>query len=222
MTREQALRSISGPLVYNINGEPMEGTDHPINYFVRESFDDLNTDAIWDVINERWIKGESRDHISKNYDPKTQFPMIWSKAEDLARAWDIKLGELKRDLVDYEEIIEVLSSVKHRRTLKKRLEDIVMSISSKIDDICESYSQLHEDRINSFSLDSSEVREQWRQLFDSKIPKWVNSKNWTPINIEYKLIEKWRYLSLLAHLKKIWKDKDESESDKIQDIEEIL
>lgn len=220
MTETQIIKDIAKLFIKDVNGTELPKTKHPINFFFRDEFDDFNTDAVWDVLHDKWIK--PIQSVDQDFDIKSKFPTVWFLAEELAQAWDIELGSLKRELVDYNELISVLSSSRHRQTLEELLYKLVVHISSDIEDLCNDYTDLHNKRLDAFSMDPEEIRAQWKGMYDDNVPKWLNSKNWTPANLEYKLLQKWQYLSLLAHLKQVWLDNDTSLKTKLENIQEIL
>ena len=88
----------------NIQGKEIPGTKHPINfYFItdKKTYDDQNekADAVFDIETNKFIK-RPEDFI---FDPNLYVKEFERKVQEL----DVIKGELKRDIIDYNELQEL-------------------------------------------------------------------------------------------------------------------
>jgi len=172
--------------VKKYNGELATGTTHPINYYI--SFDDIpddKFDAIYDIVNERWIKSDAE------VDP--DISKIAGKFFDTVSSIDIDTGELKRDLIDIFEI----KSLGQSKTIKLR-----SLIKTKLDNI--------EENIKSLSNTYENVLQARKDAFNTRLTpheiKELGSRNNLPENVVYKLLEKYYYLKFLKKINALYKD----------------
>ena len=88
----------------NIQGKLIPGTQHPINYYIitdKETYDNQNkkADAVYDIEGNKFIKRP--DDFEFNVDD--YLADFNKKVQEL----DVIKGELKRDIIDYNELKEL-------------------------------------------------------------------------------------------------------------------
>ena len=86
----------------NIQGELIPGTKHPINYYFitdQKTYDDQNkkADAVFDIENDKFIKRPE----DFTFDTNLYVKEFERKVQEL----DVVKGELKRDIIDYHELV---------------------------------------------------------------------------------------------------------------------
>ena len=189
-------------LLKRLNGRMASDTTHPINYYiVTEEYDESKAEAIYDVVNDRWIK-----------EPKTYEPDVekWSlKFQDTLKSIDVGTGELRRDLIDMAEIMNLgTPNVKRLRFLMKQ----------KLSQIDELVKQL----INT----NRNVKTLRQMAFDRFMTpaelQLYGARNQLPENILYKLLEKYYYTKFIKKLESILDDRNELELTDVPEIKRAM
>ena len=185
-----------------INGRLVPGTQHPINYFIitdpkLERANKIKADGVFDIDKNKFI----RRPVPQDFDPKKYEKDFQKKVQEI----DIIKGELKRDLVDYEELKELTPNdvLNLQDRVNGKLEEIEDSVRT-LKDIGDT---LVQDRRDIFSRDMTpdEIREYG---IHNKLPK----------NIIYKMLEKYHYMKFYKKLKDILED-DKITDDEIKDLQ---
>ena len=174
----------------SIQGKLIPGTKHPVNYYFitdEETYDDQNlkADAVFDIKGQRFIKRPEDFEFNPNLYMK-QFQKQVDKI-------DIHKGELKRDIIDYDELMELKPG---------EIKDLEKRIKNKLNEI--------EHHIEKLKDIGTEVDAERRAAFDRDMTpdeiKTFSIKNRLPANVVYKMLEKYHYLKLLKKCKKILDD----------------
>lgn len=184
----------------DLNGQLADGSTHPINYhlnFVEED-EDLsdNFDNIYDFGTEKWKKRSDDRHV----DPEEFMDEFQEKVAQL----DINSMEIKRDIVDIDRL---------RKFSKDEIEGLVGMVEDKLDDI--------EDNIEEMIESEDEIADLRRDAFADITPsqlKRLGSKNALPINIIYKLMERYYYWELISALRDILDEDDEIDEEDLPEI----
>jgi predicted nucleotidyltransferase len=173
-----------------INGRNIPGTKHPINYYVQSdpAVNDAHletADGIFDVFNQKFDK-RPKDH---KFDPKVYQAEFEKKVSEI----DVVKGELKRDIVDYEELKELSP---------KDIEGLQKKISEKLKEI--------EDAIEKFSKMGDELMQARRDLFNRPMTpeeiKKYGVAHKLPKNVIFKYLEKYHYITFMKKCKEILDD----------------
>ena len=191
----------------NIQGKLIPGTQHPINYYFitdEETYDDQNkkADAVFDITNNKFVK-KPDDFV---FDTNLYVQEFERKVQEL----DVVKGELKRDIIDYNELTELKPNdiLNLQEKINEKLDEIEDSISDiiKIGDVVDA------ERRSAFNTDMSpdEIRK-------------FGVKNRLPKNVIYKMLEKYHYLKFYKKCKMILDDgkvtDDEIKSLRIEDVD---
>ena len=175
-------------LLKQLNGRLATGTTHPINYYIiTHPFDEDKSEAVYDPVNEKWIKAP------KKYDPEVE---KWAvKFQDTLRSIDIATGELRRDLIDLEEIKNLdTKDIKNLRVLIKQKLSQIEELATQLIDTYHDAKKLRHLAFDRF-LTPQEI-----QLY--------GSQNRLPENILYKLLEKYYYIKFIKKIESILDEKD--------------
>ena len=184
-------------LLKDINGKNVPGTEHPVNYYVITDpkvleNNNRKADGIFSIKDNNWIKKPDED----TFEPEKYEAEFQKRVQEL----DIIKGELKRDIVDYQELKQLTNNdvLNLQALVNEKLEEIEESIRR----LKEIGDKLTNDRRDIFSREMTpdEIREFGKQ---NKLPK----------NVIYKMLEKYHYMKFYKYLKKILED------DKITDKE---
>ena len=174
----------------SIQGKLIPGTKHPVNYYFitdEETYDDQNlkADAVFDIKGQRFIKRPEDFEFNPNLYMK-QFQKQVDKI-------DIHKGELKRDIIDYDELMELKPG---------EIKDLEKRTQNKLSEI--------EHHIEKLKNIGTEVDAERRAAFDRDMTpdeiKTYSIKNRLPANVVYKMLEKYHYLTFLKKCKKILDD----------------
>ena len=188
-------------LLKDINGKNVPGTEHPVNYYVitdPKVLDNNNrkADGIFSIKDNNWIKKPDEDI----FEPEKYEAEFQKKVQEL----DIIKGELKRDIVDYQELKQLTNN--DVLNLQSLVNDKLEEIEDSIRRLKEIGDKLTNDRRDIFSREMTpdEIREFGKQ---NKLPK----------NVIYKMLEKYHYMKFYKYLKKILED-DKIDDKEIEDL----
>ena len=190
----------------NIQGKLIPGTRHPINYYFitdQNTYDDQNVkaDAVFDIKGQSFIKRPEEFDFNPNL-----YMIDFQKQVDKI---DMLKGELKRDIIDYDELTELKPG---------EIKDLEKRISNKLDEI--------EKDIQDLTDIGNEVDAERRAAFDTDMTpdeiKTYSIKNRLPANVVYKMLEKYHYLTFLKKCKKILDDDKvtDSEIDSLKSVDD--
>ena len=181
----------------NIQGIEISGTKHPVNYYFitnEETYDAQNSkaDAVFDIKNNKFIK--------RPEDYTFDINLYLNDFEKKVKEIDVAKGELKRDIIDYDELTELKPG--EIKNLEKRIIGKLNEIKKDLQDLSGVYVTVDADRRASFD----------RDMTPDEI-KTFSIKNRLPKNVIYKMLEKYHYLTFLKKCIKILDD------DKVTDAE---
>ncbi len=176
--------------VADINGKNIPGTKHPVNYYIQS--DPAVNDAhlktatgIFDVFKQKFDKKPKE----QTFDPKVYAALFQHKVAEI----DVVKGELKRDILDYDELKEL--SPKDIVDLQKRIDE-------KLEEI--------KDAIEKFSVMGDELMQARRDLFNRPLtPEEIRKygiAHKLPKNVIFKYLEKFYYTEFFKKCKKILDD----------------
>jgi len=174
----------------NIQGQLIPGTQHPINYYFitdKKTYDDQEekADAVFDIENNVFVK-RPEEFI---FDPDLYVNEFERKVQEL----DVVKGELKRDIIDYNELTDL--SPNDILNLQDKIKDKLEEIEDSIEQIVKIGDTVDAERRAAFDTDMSpdEIRQ-------------YGVKNRLPKNVIYKMLEKYHYLKFYKKCKKILED----------------
>jgi predicted nucleotidyltransferase len=174
----------------NIQGKLIPGSKHPINYYFitdQKTYDDQNkkADAVFDIETNKFIKRPD-DFV---FDPDLYVKEFERKVQEL----DVVKGELKRDIIDYNELKELTTN--DVLNLQEKIKDKLEEIEDSLEDIVKIGDTVDAERRAAFDKDMSpdEIRQ-------------YGVKNRLPKNVIYKMLEKYHYLKFYKKCKKILED----------------
>jgi len=185
-----SLKYLSAKNPDNIQGKLIPGTKHPINfYFITdiETYNDQEkkADAVFDIENNVFIKRPDDFTFDKD--------MYLKDFERKVQEIDVVKGELKRDIIDYDELKDLQPD--DVLNLQEKINEKLEEIEDSINDIIRIGDGVDADRRAAFNRDMSpdEIRQ-------------YGIKNRLPKNVVYKMLEKYHYLKFYKKCKKILDD----------------
>ena len=181
----------------NIQGKLIPGTKHPVNYYIitdQETYDDQNkkADAVFDIKNNKFIKRPE----DFTFDINLYLKDFERKVQEI----DVIKGELKRDIIDYDELKELKSG--DIKDLEKRIKSKLEEIEKDIQDIVDIGDTVDAERRAAFDKDMTpdEIRA-------------YGIKNRLPKAVIYKILEKYHYITFFKYLKNILADGEVSDDE---------
>jgi predicted nucleotidyltransferase/phosphopantetheine adenylyltransferase len=187
---EKVRRELVKKFMGEVNGKNIPGTKHPINYYIqvdRQISDDhlKNADGHFDVLNNMFTKVPNI--------PKFNINLYIKGFSKRIQEIDIIKGELKRDIIDYDELksLSVDDVLNLQEKIKNKLEEIEDSIT-KIKDIGDD-----------LSLKRKEVF--LKGMTPEEIKTYGVANN-MPVNVIFKLLEKYHYITFYKKCKEILDD----------------
>lgn len=183
---------------------------HPIQYYLHEPMDAPDSDGIWDIYSEEWLKWEDV--------PQANINDYYKEFMETVIPIDILKASLFRDLIDYKYIHRALEHSETADVDKVRddLEEKLDDINIEIDLLIEKYQIVKDER-------SSAYYNEFDPSMDGNLKGTIDkysSGSLLPGNVVYKLIERYMYKSFISNLKKF--TKENGEVDDISDVDEVL
>ena len=174
----------------NIQGMLIPGSRHPINYYIitdKETYDDQNkkADAVFDIQKNKFVKRPE----DFTFDINLYLKDFEKKVQEI----DVIKGELKRDVIDYDDLTEL--EPRDVKDIKDRIESKVQEIKKDLQDIIDIGDTVDAERRAAFDKDMTpdEIRA-------------YGIKNRLPKAVIYKMLEKYHYITFFKRCKKILDD----------------
>src|SRR5210317_534133 len=187
---EKVRKDLVGKFMGQVNGKNIPCTEHPINYYIqvdRQISDDhlKNADGHFDVLNNMFTKVPNI--------PKFNIDLYIDDFNKKVQEIDVVKGELKRDIIDYDE-------------LKSLTVNDVLNLQEKIKDKLEEI----EDSIIQIKDIGDDLSYQRKEVFLKDMTpdqiKTFGVANNMPANVIFKLLEKYHYITFYKKCKQILDD----------------
>ena len=181
----------------NIQGKLIPGTKHPVNYYLitdQETYDDQNkkADAVFDITNNKFVKRPE----DFTFDMNVYLKDFERKVQEI----DVIKGELKRDIIDYDELSDLKPG--DIQGLQDKVDSKLKEIEKDLQDIINIGDTVDVERRAAFDTDMT--------------PDQIRTygiKNRLPKNVIYKMLEKYHYLTFFKRCKKILDDGEVSDAE---------
>jgi predicted nucleotidyltransferase len=199
---EDQLKSILKPIFDEIDDTYLEGVPYPFQYYItKEKYNKDNTEAIYDVQNDDWVKRSVSKNINID-DYMDDFKKYVDQFSDFSE-------ELRRNMIDYEVLKDI--PAEELTGLKTKLNKELRDINRNISDISEIYQQVKDMRNEGFSKD----------MTPSEIKKY-GIKTRLPNNVVFKLLQRYHYLDLYKKIKAILGDNNKLDHDEFVRLNNVL
>jgi predicted nucleotidyltransferase len=166
---EDQLKALLQPIWEKIDDTYLDGIPHPFQYYItKEKYNIDNTEAVYDIVGDEWIKRSPSKNIDIN-DYMDDFQKYVEQFSDFSE-------ELRQSMIDYEILKDLpADEVKGiQNLLSQKLKDI----NEAIDGLGDVYTDLKNFRNESFAKD----------MTPSEL-KQYGIKTRLPGNVVFKLIE---------------------------------
>lgn len=189
---EQAVDNISTAdvlyLLKFLNGHLASDTMHKVNYYIiAYDLDETKTDAVYDIMNDRWVKSP------KIYDPEIEKWLV--KIANMIKSIDINTGKFTQNLVDLEEIHDL--DTKYIKRLRIILKQKIAVTSESLKQMCGVFR-------NSKIFQQSYID----SLTTPQEIKEFSVTNKIPDNITIKLLEKFYLIRLTIKIENMLDERD--------------
>jgi len=186
---------------------------HPIEVYIQTNENqDLLSDGVYDLLLHRWEKGPKL--MPLDYDPYEDFSDIADDLRDTVEDADKLLGELSRDVIDYDVIQSAMGrmSPDQKQHFLARLESKLQEIEDDIQSLYRVRGDLVRTRRTTSAPTSPE-----QALHDVEL-----AKKWKDANALFKFVGRYNYLKTISDLKKLLADDGEISPEDIDAIKQVI
>ena len=187
-------------------------SEHPLEVYLQlDPEQEFRGDASYDVLNDKWIKLPFT--LSSDFDPDVEFAYLKKDLNKIFSKIDSALGELRRDLVDHDIIKDYLKNLnpEEKTWLQDKLVNKINEIENDINHLIKQKEKYHQLRKNAYGPEDEEKA--WKDV--------LKSKSWAPSNVMWKILDRYKYVSLILDLQKVMRNIEEGESLDTQDINKV-
>ena len=198
-------------LGYYADGFPFEV------YLQLNPVQDYYSDTVYDLLNDTWLKPHKMYDL--NYNPYAVYGDVFDEIQQLTAPADVALGELRRDVIDYNRLLDAMKSTtpEIKEELSYYLDDKLDELKQDIDTLAQNKEiwrgVRHNNSIISGDMTPDEVL--------AHIEELAQSDEWKQGNFLYKLLDLYQYLAITNNLKKLINGDELTEED-VPKIEKLL
>ena len=210
---EQLQRDVMNWFKNNRDEKDWYVNEHPFEVYLQlNPTQDYYSDTIYNLLEDKWLKPYRKYDL--DYNPYEVYGNVFTEIQKLTAPADIAIGELRRDVIDYNRLTDAMKklSKSQKEKLKGMLETKLDELEDDIDNLVKNKEIWREvRRKNNINTDE----------FIDDISKLTQSDEWKQGNAIFKLIDRYAYMSLVNNLNKLIDGQDLSDDD-IPKIEELL
>jgi len=186
--------------------------DHPIEVYLQtDERQDLASDGAYHMMRDEWLKGPKV--VGSDYDPYDDFSHVFDELSDLAGEADLLMGELKRDVIDYETISKAIEHLPEEQKSK-----LLAKMKAKLEEIEQDIEKLYAER-----KEMADVRKRAsRPTPDQAKEDAELSKEWNDANALFKFMDRYRYLKVIGDLEDVVSDDGKVTDDDVDVIKGIM
>jgi len=186
---------------------------HPIEIFIQiHPAVDYLSPGFYDITNHKWVKGPKI--VSRDYDPYEDFSDLADDLRHSVKDADLLMGELKRDIIDFETIQVAVNkmSLEDRKKFLTKLENKLQEIETDIATLSQ-----HKDNWVAHRRLISDPASPEQALKDIEL-----AKQWRDANALFKLIGRYQYITIIKALKEVLWDDGEVTPEEVEKIKDIM
>lgn len=190
------------PYWEKIDNKKFKDNPHPLQYYIStQEYNFDNTDAAYDVKNNKWIKSDQVIDIDI-HKYLSEFQEWINKFSDFSE-------EIREDLIDYDILVHLPK--KSLNNLTSKIQTKLKEIEDSAQKLVQTYNQLRDYRNASFQ----------EEMTPSELKKYGH-KTALPGNVIYKLIEKYYYKALAQKVKDILGSENYLNQNKLEKLNKLL
>jgi len=189
-------------------------SDHVVNYFLQpERLQELRGDVLYIMESDDWIIRP--EDVPMEYDPHEIYSETWSQARNVMDKFTLEIEELRRDLYDIDLLEEYVGALneEERKAIERKIENKLQEIEEDLDIVSEDFTEVHEERKESYKEE--------RLSLHTYEEEWRKSLSWAPGNVQWKFLERYGWVILLANLRYI-ESKDLPLEEQSEETRELL
>jgi len=186
---------------------------HPIEIFIQvNSAQDLLSPGVYNINTKQWLKGPKV--VPEDYNPYEDFSDIATELKSSVGAADLFIGELRRDVIDFETIQKAVNSMssENKQKFLVVLEDKLQEIEDDIQNLYRKRKEWVDTRRGSSRPETPE-----QALQDIEL-----AKKWKNTDALFKFINRYKYLSVISDLQKVVKDDEDVSPEDVNVIKNII
>lgn len=186
--------------------------EHSIEVYLQiNEKQDLASDGVYRMMSDEWVKGPKI--VGTDYDPYDDFSHIFVELQDLVKDTDVLMGELKRDVIDYDTISKAIGHLP-----EEQKEKLLGKMKAKLEEIEQDIEKLYAERKNMVDVRKRVDRTTPEQAIkDAEL-----SKEWDDANALFKFMDRYRYLKIIGDLEDVASDDGEVTDDDVDVIKDIM
>jgi DNA-directed RNA polymerase beta subunit len=185
---------------------------HPIEIYLQlNPNQDFLSDAVYDFVNDEWLKGPKI--TEPDFDPYEVYGGVMEELRKIVQEADLELGELQRDVIDYEVIQSAVQKIprEYQERLREHLREKLADIEAEIKELMANKKEWVQARRQASQPTS--VEQAWND---------VNLvKTWAEKNALSKFLSRYGYLRVITDLEKLLEEGPLSGSD-VPEVKRIL
>lgn len=185
---------------------------HPVEVYLQlNDKQDFLSDAVYDFVNDEWLKGPKI--TEPDFDPYEVYGEVLDELRKVVQEADLDLGELQRDVIDYEVIQSAMQKIprEYQQRLAEHLREKLEDIESEIKELMKNKKEWVDARRGASQPTS--VEQAWND---------VNLvKTWAEKNALAKFLSRYGYLRVITDLEKLL-DKGPLQGSDVPAVKDIL
>ena len=188
---------------------------HPYEVYLQlDPEQEKRGDSSYSVLDDKWIKMPFS--LSDDFDPDVEFAYLKKDLSGIFKSMDSALGELRRDLVDYDIIDDYVGHLEpaEKTFLKDKLKVKLQEIEDDMAKLIKYKTKYHGARKSGYGPEDQENA--WKEV--------IKSKSWAPGNVMWKMLDRYKYVTLTLALQKVMREDENKKIDPsdIKDIKKVF
>lgn len=182
---------------------------HKIEVFLQPNMNvDLMSESVYNVFSGEWLKGPKI--LPSDYDPYDDFSELFDEIRNHAKEFDLEFGELRRDVIDYKTMKQVLGQIPGDK--RGEIHGAMVKKLGEMESDIKRLRSGRKDLVN-FRRLKKEPQTPEQALKDVEI-----AKEWKDKNAVFKFLSRYKYISVIKELEALIDDGiDDSEVSDIAD-----
>lgn len=181
---------------FNENRDDIDGyiEQHPIEVYIQlNEAQEYLSDALYSITNDEWLKGPLEEPL--DFDPYEEFSGIMDDVAEEGKKADIELGELRRDLIDYEYIKKAIGNLpeENKQNLLIKFKIKLQELETDVENLLKLKKQWGDARKAASAPTTIKQAEEDIEM----------SKAWRDRNATFKMINRYDYMRLVSDLEDI-------------------
>lgn len=215
---EETQRAVMNWFKNNRDAEDWWINSHPFEVYLQlDPIQDYYSDTIYDLLSDTWLKPHKTYEL--NYNPYEIYGSVFDELQQLTAPADIAIGELRRDVIDYNRLIDAIkeASPEVQIELEEYLENKLTELTQDIEELAKNKEIWRGVRHNNSIITSDMTPDEVL----ANIQELSQSDEWKRGNAIFKFLDVYQYMTLTNNLKKLIDGDELTEAD-VPKIEEFL